>query len=217
MTMEGALVDESAPPWDDEVIADEDYLHAAAAHTPEDPPLSAVTEAAGPVADSTSTAEPASAPEGHAADGEGAVSGTVSGTAPPVTSTAQAEPPVSTASAQDGQDAQTPAAVATDPTPAATAVANTSSALGNKAKKSRLGGNVEVTFTEEERERYKRLGMLSDEDGAQQEAKPQVDSRSRIYQALNPQRLYQEQNTRGVTKVRLLLIGVGIGHALVTI
>lgn len=202
VTMEGALVDESAPPWDDEVVADDDDLHAAAAHSPEKTALSAVTEAAEPVADGPLTAQPASTSgeDGAVVEGEMAVAGNGSEIAP------------STAAAQDTQSTQTaPATAATASTPAAAAaVADTSTALGNKTKKSRLGGNVEVTFTEEERERYKRLGMLSDGDGAQQEeAKPQVDSRSRIYQALNPQRLYQEQDSRGVTKVRQLVIGVG--------
>lgn len=49
---------------------------------------------------------------------------------------------------------------------------------------------------------YRRLGLVSDDgQGTASSAKPVPDSRSRIYQALNPQRLYQGQEAQGSTMV----------------
>lgn len=188
VTMAGDLVDHDAPQEEDEVVVEEDAQHTVVDHVEQDV-----------LADNTEAG--ASSDDGGA---EAQEEGCTHETRQSANVAAKPAPANDEAETTKKGSAVSEASVHHEGLSAGDTRAQhevkgvAATEQTKKSAKSRLGGNIQVTFTEEERARYAKLGMLGT---ASADEKPKTE-RSRIYQALNPDRLYQEQEASGVSRVR---------------
>jgi hypothetical protein len=188
VTMAGDLVDHDAPQEEDEVVVEEHAQHTVVDDATQENPADNVEADASSDDGGTGAQEGGSTHEmrqpSNAAATPEHTKGYEAETSERVSAASEAPVHHDSSSAGDTQAQHEAKGV-------------TTTNQTKKSVKSRLGGNIQVTLTEEERARYAKLGMLGT---APADEKPKTE-RSRIYQALNPDRLYQEQEASGVSRV----------------